>query len=85
MAAASRVECRHRARAAAWASFVAAVMIALNAVLSLVTIIAIYRESGILKRLRSTPLPHVLEPEDIEASRDGGADDRRPWGILGPA
>jgi ABC-2 type transport system permease protein len=34
----------------------AAVMIAINAVLSLVTIIAIYRESGILKRLRATPL-----------------------------
>jgi len=31
-------------------------MIALNAVLSLVTIIAIYREGGILKRLRATPL-----------------------------
>lgn len=31
-------------------------LIALNAVLSLVTIIAIYRESGILKRLRATPL-----------------------------
>jgi ABC-2 type transport system permease protein len=34
----------------------AAVMIAINAVLSLVTIVAIYRESGILKRLRATPL-----------------------------
>jgi ABC-2 type transport system permease protein len=34
----------------------AAVMIAINAVLSLVTIIAIYREGGILKRLRATPL-----------------------------
>jgi ABC-2 type transport system permease protein len=33
-----------------------AVMIAINAVLSLVTIIAIYREGGILKRLRATPL-----------------------------
>jgi len=33
-----------------------ATLIALNAVLSLVTIIAIYREGGILKRLRSTPL-----------------------------
>lgn len=31
-------------------------LIALNAVLSLVTIIAIYREGGILKRLRATPL-----------------------------
>jgi ABC-2 type transport system permease protein len=36
-------------------------LIALNAVLSLVTIIAIYREGGILKRLRATPLrPHVI-------------------------
>ncbi|HYM24911.1 MAG TPA: ABC transporter permease [Vicinamibacterales bacterium] len=34
----------------------AAVLAALNAVLSLVTIIAIYREGGILKRLRATPL-----------------------------
>lgn len=33
-----------------------AVFIALNAVLSLVTIIAIYREGGILRRLRATPL-----------------------------
>ena len=31
-------------------------LIAVNAVLSLVTIIAIYREGGILKRLRATPL-----------------------------
>lgn len=34
----------------------AALLMALSAVLSLVTIIAIYRESGILKRLRATPL-----------------------------
>jgi ABC-2 type transport system permease protein len=34
----------------------AAILIALNAVLSLVAIIAIYREGGILKRLRATPL-----------------------------
>src|SRR3954468_9293909 len=33
-----------------------AVVIVINAVLSLVTIIAIYREGGILKRLRATPL-----------------------------
>jgi ABC-2 type transport system permease protein len=33
-----------------------AVMIALSGVLSLVTIISIYREGGILKRLRATPL-----------------------------
>lgn len=33
-----------------------AVLIALNAVLSLVAIISIYREGGILKRLRATPL-----------------------------
>jgi ABC-2 type transport system permease protein len=32
------------------------IMIAINAVLSLVTIISIYREGGILKRLRATPL-----------------------------
>jgi ABC-2 type transport system permease protein len=39
----------------------AAVMIVLSAVLSLVTIISIYREGGILKRLRATPLrPHTI-------------------------
>jgi ABC-2 type transport system permease protein len=38
-----------------------ALLIALNAVLSLVTIISIYREGGILKRLRATPLrPHTI-------------------------
>ena len=34
----------------------ASVLIAVNAVLSLLTIISIYREGGILKRLRATPL-----------------------------
>ena len=34
----------------------AAVLISVNAVLSLVSIISIYREGGILKRLRATPL-----------------------------
>ncbi len=39
----------------------ASVLIALNGVLSLVTIISIYREGGILKRLRATPLrPHTI-------------------------
>ena len=38
-----------------------AVLITLNAVLSLVAIISIYREGGILKRLRATPLrPAVI-------------------------
>ena len=38
------------------------ILIAINAVLSLITIIAIYREGGILKRLRATPLrpPTIL-------------------------
>jgi ABC-2 type transport system permease protein len=37
------------------------VLIALSAVLSLVTIVSIYRESGILKRLRATPLrPYTI-------------------------
>jgi ABC-2 type transport system permease protein len=35
------------------------ILIAINAVLSLVTIISIYREGGILKRLRATPLRPV--------------------------
>jgi ABC-2 type transport system permease protein len=34
----------------------AAIMMTTSAVVSLVTIIAIYREGGILKRLRATPL-----------------------------
>jgi ABC-2 type transport system permease protein len=39
----------------------ASIFIALSAVLSLVTIVSIYRESGILKRLRATPLrPHTI-------------------------
>lgn len=39
----------------------ASILIALSAVLSLVTIVSIYRESGILKRLRATPLrPHTI-------------------------
>ena len=39
----------------------AAMLIALGAVLSLVTIVSIYRESGVLKRLRATPLrPHTI-------------------------
>lgn len=38
-----------------------AVLVVLSAVLSLVTIISIYREGGILKRLRATPLrPHTI-------------------------
>ena len=38
-----------------------ALSIAISAVLSLVTIISIYREGGILKRLRATPLrPHTI-------------------------
>jgi ABC-2 type transport system permease protein len=37
------------------------IMIALSAVISLATIVAIYRESGILKRLRATPMrPHTI-------------------------
>src|SRR3984957_7835631 len=34
----------------------ASILIAISAVLSLITIISIYREGGILKRLRATPL-----------------------------
>ena len=39
----------------------ASILITFSAVLSLVTIISIYREGGILKRLRATPLrPHTI-------------------------
>lgn len=41
------------------AAILAAVLIAVSAVQSLVAIISIYREGGILKRLRSTPLSPV--------------------------
>lgn len=41
------------------AAILAAVVIAINAVQSLMAIIAIYREGGILKRLRATPLSPV--------------------------
>ena len=40
-----------------------AILIVISAVLSLVTIISIYREGGILKRLRATPLrPQTILP-----------------------
>jgi ABC-2 type transport system permease protein len=39
----------------------ASILIALSAVMSLITIVSIYREGGILKRLRATPLrPHTI-------------------------
>jgi ABC-2 type transport system permease protein len=39
----------------------ASLLMAVSAVLSLIAIVAIYRESGILKRLRATPLrPHTI-------------------------
>ena len=39
----------------------ASIMISLSAVLSLATIVSIYREGGILKRLRATPMrPHTI-------------------------
>lgn len=39
----------------------AAILIALSTVLSLVTVVSVYREGGILKRLRATPLrPHTI-------------------------
>ena len=39
----------------------ASLLIALSAVMSLITIVSIYREGGILKRLRATPLrPHTI-------------------------
>ncbi len=44
-----------------------AILIVISAVLSLVTIISIYREGGILKRLRATP----LRPQTIQALLPG--------------
>src|ERR1700723_4288971 len=44
----------------------ASILIAIGAVLSLVTIISIYREGGILKRLRATPLrPQTILPPHV--------------------
>jgi ABC-2 type transport system permease protein len=46
---------------AAEASVLVAMLMSVGGVLSLVTIISIYREGGILKRLRATPLrPHTI-------------------------
>ena len=65
------------------------ILIAINAVLSLVTIISIYREGGILKRLRATPLrPHtILGSRDRQTAADrGNADvDRVGWQALLPS
>jgi ABC-2 type transport system permease protein len=36
------------------------ILIALSAVVSLIAIVSIYREGGILKRLRATPLPPIV-------------------------
>src|SRR5437879_8893366 len=47
----------------------ASVMIAVSAVLSLVTILYIYREGGILKRLRATP----LRPQTILTAQGMGS------------
>ena len=61
---------------------------ALSAVLSLVTIISIYREGGILKRLSATPLrPHTIlsRARDREAavhSPDAAGDDGRGSPLL---
>ena len=52
-----------------------ALLIAVSAVLSLMAIIAIYREGGILKRLRATPLrPHTILTAHVlvEAAVHGG-------------
>jgi len=39
-----------------WTAVLASILIVISAVLSLVTIISIYREGAILKRLRAAPL-----------------------------
>ena len=46
----------------------AALVMAVSAVLSLVTIVAIYREGGILKRLRATPLRPGHRPSRMSSS-----------------
>jgi ABC-2 type transport system permease protein len=44
----------------------ASLFIAMSAVVSLVTVVSIYREGGILKRLRATPLaPHVIQTAHV--------------------
>ena len=62
-------------------------LIALNAVLSLVTIIAIYRESGILKRLRATPLrSHTILPERSRSMMIAPAPPSTAWShVAGPS
>ncbi len=49
----------------------AAILIAISGVLSLVTIISIYREGGILKRLRATSLRSADHPERARARQAG--------------
>ena len=64
----------------------ASVFMAISAVISLVTIISIYREGGILKRLRATPLRPAHDPVRARAGeaavhgRDADADDARRAG-----
>lgn len=54
-----RVDAASAARAPFSVPILAALLIAVSAVLSLVAIMSIYREGGILKRLRATPLSPV--------------------------
>jgi hypothetical protein len=63
-------------------------LIAISAVLSLVTIISIYREGGILKRLRATPLrpqtiltAHVIVKLILTAATLALLPDRRPCSL----
>ncbi len=53
---AQQPSCRQRVISHVRSRFSVSLLIAISAVLSLVTIISIYREGGILKRLRATPL-----------------------------
>lgn len=58
-----------------------AILITLSAVLSLFTIIAIYREGGILKRLRATPVrPPTILLVELHERRGSTPRTQRPRG-----
>ena len=67
---------------------IVAILIAINTVLSLIAIVSIYRDGGILKRLRATPLrPWTIavprtRPPPARPAAPAGSDPRPPQPVL---